>query len=71
MNSKANSEENEFKAEEILDPRSEALKKVESLTAELKAVRDELKITKEKTVVLLEQINSAVLKQRKSSLVEK
>ena len=47
MNSKASSEENEFKAEEILDPLSEALKKVESLTAELKAVRDELKITKE------------------------
>jgi hypothetical protein len=47
MISKASSEENEFKAEEILDPLSEALKKVESLTAELKAVRDELKITKE------------------------
>ena len=47
MNSKASSEENEFKAEEILDPLSEALKKVESLTAELKAARDELKITKE------------------------
>jgi hypothetical protein len=39
MNSKASSEENEFKTEEILDPLSEALKKVESLTAELKAVR--------------------------------
>jgi hypothetical protein len=47
MNSKASSEENEFKTEEILDPLSEALKKVESLTAELKAARDELKITKE------------------------
>ena len=47
MNSKAISEENEFKAEEILDPLSEALKKVESLIAEVKAVRDELKITKE------------------------
>ena len=47
MNSKASSEENEFKAEEILDPLSEALKKIESLTAELKAVRDELKIRKE------------------------
>jgi len=47
MNSKVRSEENEFKAEKVLDPLSEALKKVESLTAELKAVRDELKVTKE------------------------
>lgn len=44
---RASSEENEFKAEGILDPLSEALKKIESLTSELKAVRDELKITKE------------------------
>ena len=47
MNSKASSEENGFKAEEILDPLSEALTKVESLTAELTAVRGEVKITKE------------------------